>query len=247
MTHGSDTALISQVREALITRLDQGITQLHVDTTREGVDLPESQRGLVQLVLNLSPQMLDRMSLDEDALRARLSFGGVRSPCVIPWEAVYFMRSLDRFGAQVGQGELFAEFIPEALLDQYGLTMKVFQPEREQEASEDPPITQPSDYTLSKQATPSTARSEASSWIDQLEQVPSTKDLSHLWPFPLEVIQNVLDEAEEARSSNSSTPEQGNVWLEGEHTPEHGLFSLRRFKKSARSEDLKSNPSTDIE
>ena len=228
-------------RAVLEEKVTQGITQLHVDSTVEGVELPEHQLGLIQLVLNLSPKLLDRMSFDQDALRVILSFGGVKSNCTIPWSAIYFMRSLNRFGEQIGDGTLFAESIPEALLEQYGLTIRVV--EHKDQRDEEPPITRPYSpqsspeeqvQTTGISSSEGSEKDEHSTWLNQLEKIDTRALHSHAWPLPLEEINT----SQASSSSHQHAPEDDslddhppryNAWLEGEHTPERGLFSLRQY------------------
>lgn len=97
-----------QLVEAL---LDKGMTLVALDGRAAGIDLPDHLRGDPQVRLNLSYRFGLPIELDDDGVRATLTFGGVPHDCVIPWPAIYLAHS------HVTEEQfLFLADVPDALL-----------------------------------------------------------------------------------------------------------------------------------
>jgi stringent starvation protein B len=70
--------------------LEQGVTALHLDPRREGVDVPPWLRDQPWLVLNYSYRYgIADLRWDDDAVCASLSFARQPYPCRVPWSAVF--------------------------------------------------------------------------------------------------------------------------------------------------------------
>jgi stringent starvation protein B len=96
-------------RTVVDAMLQDGPVLLHLDPRRDGVDVPEGFLTDARLVLRigrrLSPPIPD-LEVDEDGVRATLTFRSVPHSCTIPWRAVFAVVSED------GQGLVFAEDVP---------------------------------------------------------------------------------------------------------------------------------------
>lgn len=98
-------------RELLETLLDKGMTLVALDGGAAGVDLPERLLGDPQVRLNLSYRFGLPIELDDEGVRARLTFAGVPHDCKIPWGAIYLAHS------HVSEEQyLFLADVPDALL-----------------------------------------------------------------------------------------------------------------------------------
>ena len=77
-------------RRLLIELLDSGMVTVQLDPRRDGVDVPTAHKSSAALTLNLSDAFnLDTFDVGAFAIRANLSFGGVRHLCVLPYNAIY--------------------------------------------------------------------------------------------------------------------------------------------------------------
>jgi stringent starvation protein B len=89
--------------------LQDGAVLLHLDARREEVDVPSPHEGDPKLVLRigygLTPVIPD-LVVDEDGVRATLTFRGMPHLCVVPWAAVYAVVSED------GRGLVWPEDVP---------------------------------------------------------------------------------------------------------------------------------------
>ncbi|HEY3353479.1 MAG TPA: ClpXP protease specificity-enhancing factor SspB [Polyangia bacterium] len=96
-------------RTVVDTMLKDGPVLVHLDPRRGGVDVPAAFHADPRLVLRighrLTPPITD-LEIDEDGVRATLSFRAVPHHCVIPWSAVFAVVGED------GQGLVFAEDVP---------------------------------------------------------------------------------------------------------------------------------------
>jgi hypothetical protein len=82
-------------RRMLEKLLDEGVVMVHLDSRREGVDVPPHLRGQPSVALNLSRRYgLDVFDVGPDAVLASLSFQGRRYTCRLPWPAIFLMTSL---------------------------------------------------------------------------------------------------------------------------------------------------------
>lgn len=95
-----------EVAEAL---LERGSVFVHLDPRHEGVSIPAWLRKQPQVVLQVGLDMpipIPDLEIDEDGVRATLSFN--RSPhwCIVPWEAVFALVGED------GRGRVFLDSMP---------------------------------------------------------------------------------------------------------------------------------------
>lgn len=98
-------------RERLGELLDRGLVSIQLDPRRPGVVVPERFRAQPALTLNLSRRFrAPDLTLAHDAVRVTLSFGGVRTPCELPWSSIFAMVS----GVD-DEGFLFTDAIPAEL------------------------------------------------------------------------------------------------------------------------------------
>ena len=83
-----------QKLEAFSKLIELGMTMVTVDSRRPGVVVPPIHQGELQLNLNFSLRFgIEDFNYDDDDVRASLSFGGVPHLCILPWSAVYMIRS----------------------------------------------------------------------------------------------------------------------------------------------------------
>jgi stringent starvation protein B len=91
----SDDTRSGEKKQRLLTALDQGLTQIHLDARRAGVLVPERYRSDHHLVLNLSYKFdPPDLAVSDWGVRQTLSFGGQRFTVAAPWSAVYAVASL---------------------------------------------------------------------------------------------------------------------------------------------------------
>jgi stringent starvation protein B len=70
------------------------MVMVHLDARRRGVRVPQAHAENPALALNLSYRFgIPDLEIDESGVSASLSFGGNRFHCVMPWRAVFAMRS----------------------------------------------------------------------------------------------------------------------------------------------------------
>jgi stringent starvation protein B len=96
-------------QQAFLTLLQEGWTSLHLDARREGVIVPAHLKGEAHLVLqygNDLPIPITDLIVDEEGVRATLSFSRTPQPTRVPWSAVYVIANED------GRGVLYNEDIP---------------------------------------------------------------------------------------------------------------------------------------
>ncbi|MCP4498958.1 MAG: hypothetical protein GY822_03200 [Deltaproteobacteria bacterium] len=93
--------------------VEVGMVMVTLDTRRKGVQVPARFRNDLQLHLNFSHRFgIDDFLYDEQGVQASLSFHGRALRCVVPWTAVYMMRShVDQAVA------IFPEDLPEEMQD----------------------------------------------------------------------------------------------------------------------------------
>lgn len=96
-------------REVLGKLLQDGPVLLHLDSRRDGVEVPDGHRGDPKLVLRvgygLSPPIPD-LTVDADGVQATLAFRGTPHRCRIPWPAVYALVAED------GRGLVWPDDVP---------------------------------------------------------------------------------------------------------------------------------------
>lgn len=252
MSDNTDNIELSKRKRAeLESRLEHGLVQVRLNSTVDGVSLPEFLMYRVQVTLNLSYAFRAKVFvIGEDGVQVTLSFSGEPFLCILPWDCLYFMQSLDQKRNPSGRPELFVESIPEPVLAHYGLSMQIIGDDDEDE--EDLPLTRP--ILMEDLDNPEEIHqvlSELKDWAQSLEKI-DTKDRDHKWPFPLEVIYEVVEglESQHIVTEESDTSEaahqrqltKAQEEQEGEHTPEKGIISLIRFQRERQ--DTKSDEYT---
>jgi stringent starvation protein B len=96
-------------QQAFLALLKEGSTSLHLDARRAGVSVPEAFRGDAHLMLQYGYELaipIPDLEVDDDGVRATLSFSRTPHTTVIPWAAVYAIASVD------GRGVLYPEDVP---------------------------------------------------------------------------------------------------------------------------------------
>jgi len=96
-------------QQAFLALLKEGWTSLHLDARRASVLVPESFRNEAHLILQYGhdlPIPIPDLEIDEDGVRATLSFSRTAHRTSIPWTAVYAVTGVD------GRGVLFDEDVP---------------------------------------------------------------------------------------------------------------------------------------
>ena len=96
-------------QQAFLALLKEGWTSLHLDARRTDVLVPESFRREAHLILQYGhdlPIPIPDLDIDQDGVRATLSFSRNAHSTYIPWSAVYAVTGAD------GRGVLFAEDVP---------------------------------------------------------------------------------------------------------------------------------------
>lgn len=97
--------------------LRAGLTEVFVDPTYPGVQLPEQFRAADSLKLNLSWNFKCFMELRDDGVHVDLSFSGQESRVVLPWNSIQGMqnRALNKAikYAPATEKSTFEDIIPE--------------------------------------------------------------------------------------------------------------------------------------
>ena len=83
---------------------------IHLDSRREGVEVPVSLRENPSLTLKLSYNFAGQTSVDEKGIAAYLKFAGTYEKCVVPWEAIWGMT------ASSNQNAFWPEDLPKELV-----------------------------------------------------------------------------------------------------------------------------------
>jgi hypothetical protein len=101
-------------REVMLTLLERSEARVHLDARRSGVVLPERllRSGNVRLDYGygLQPPIPDLL-VDDEGIRATLSFNRLPVLTFIPWPAVFLIADFD------GHGAVWKEDIPADLLE----------------------------------------------------------------------------------------------------------------------------------
>lgn len=85
----------NEKKTRLLTALESGMAQLHLDARRPGVIVPDQFKGDFHLRLNHSYRFdPPDLSINEWGVRQTLSFGGSRFTVGIPWSAIYAVAAL---------------------------------------------------------------------------------------------------------------------------------------------------------
>jgi stringent starvation protein B len=121
------SAPLPEKRSVVDAMLKDGPVLLHLDARRPGVKVPAGLADDPALVLRvgytLSPPIPD-LVVDEEGVRATLTFRGVPHGCVVPWSALFAVTN------EAGQGLVYDQDVPAEV----AARMK-----GEDEADEEPP------------------------------------------------------------------------------------------------------------
>jgi stringent starvation protein B len=91
----SDQTKLEEKKQRLLSALDQGLTQVHLDARRPGVIIPDKFKVEHHLVLNVSYRFdPPDLTVSDWGVRQTLSFGGSRFQVGLPWSAIYAVASL---------------------------------------------------------------------------------------------------------------------------------------------------------
>ena len=135
-------------RKLLLDFLSQGAVQVYVDSNVEGVKLPSHLMHQPQVAIHLSYEFGNEVFIiDDGGVTVSFSSGELKMICILPWMSIYFIQSLSEDHPRPDVSEVFLESLPHALLERYGLTMRVLR----DEPHEDIPISRPlhaSDYSV---------------------------------------------------------------------------------------------------
>jgi stringent starvation protein B len=75
--------------------VEAGKILILVDSTTDGVELPEHILGFIRVKLNLSKSFKGPLEIGERETRVTLSFGGKPYKCVLPHHAIYYVAMAD--------------------------------------------------------------------------------------------------------------------------------------------------------
>jgi stringent starvation protein B len=99
-------------REVMLALLERAEARVHLDARRPGVELPARFLGQAHLRLDygygFTPPIPD-LVIDEEGIRATLSFNRVAFATFIPWSAIYLIADFE------GNGAVWQEDIPSDL------------------------------------------------------------------------------------------------------------------------------------
>lgn len=85
----------NEKKTRLLTALESGMAQLHLDARRPGVIVPEQFKGDFHLRLNHSYRFdPPDLAVNDWGVRQTLSFGGSRFKVGVPWSAIYAVAAL---------------------------------------------------------------------------------------------------------------------------------------------------------
>jgi hypothetical protein len=104
---------VQEKRQRLEELLERGMVMVHLDATQQGVDVPDMHSESAALALNLSYRFrIPDFRVDDTGIYASLSFNRVPYPCLLPWTAIFAIRSHvdDTF-------HVWPEDVPEQLLE----------------------------------------------------------------------------------------------------------------------------------
>lgn len=83
---------------------------LHLDSRKDGVDLPTHLMGLANVTLKLSYMFQGETQHTDEAVEAYLKFGGQYYRCIVPWDAVWALSS------EEGETKLWMDALPDELV-----------------------------------------------------------------------------------------------------------------------------------
>lgn len=95
-------------KQTLLQFLVRGVTMVHLDARRPGVQVPPQFTGEAHLRLNLSYRyQIPNFEVGDAQVDATLSFGGSPFHCVLPWESIFGITS-----HAAGDGQVWPEDLP---------------------------------------------------------------------------------------------------------------------------------------
>jgi stringent starvation protein B len=97
-------------RDAFLAFYGEGWVSVHLDARRSGVKVPDEFTRNGHLVLQYGrdmPVAIPDLAVDDDGIRATLSFSRTPHSTFVPWSAVYIVACTD------GRGILYYEDVPE--------------------------------------------------------------------------------------------------------------------------------------
>jgi stringent starvation protein B len=116
-------------KDVMLALLERAEARVHLDARRPGVQLPDRFLGEAHLRLDyaygFTPPIPD-LQVDDDGIRATLSFGHQPFATVVPWSAVYLITDFD------GNGAVWQEDLPADLMASMPATAEPSQPTSEQ-------------------------------------------------------------------------------------------------------------------
>lgn len=215
-------ALAHRKRLSLERALSFGLTEIHVNSAIEGVQLPAHLMRQPQVILNLSYKFrCEIFDIDERGIQVTLSFGGQVSLCVLPWASLYMIRQVSADSPE-GEGELFLESLPSAIARHLGLAPELMTPHRaEPERAE----------VLKESRLNDLAPVEAPTGVSTGVSV-STEDSSN----------ESNNETESSTESSTESPEEREVkqWVEGLQRISDAHLELNTPGRSRRDRELES-------
>jgi stringent starvation protein B len=102
-------------KDAFVAFLEDGWVWVHFDARRPGVQIPAGFGDNPRLVLQYGydmPVPIPDLTVEDDGIRATLSFNRVPQPTFVPWSAVYILACTD------GRGVVYLEDVPEEVVIQ---------------------------------------------------------------------------------------------------------------------------------
>lgn len=100
-------------KDAFDAFVKEGWVWVHFDARKAGVEVPEGFGDNPRLVLQYGydmPVPIPDLTVDEDGIRATLSFQRVPCPTFVPWSAVYILACTD------GRGVVYVEDVPKEVV-----------------------------------------------------------------------------------------------------------------------------------
>ena len=216
-------ALAHRKRLSLERALSFGLTEIHVNSAIEGVQLPEHLMRQPQVILNLSYKFrCEIFDIDAHGIQVTLSFGGQISLCILPWTSLYMIRQVSADNPE-GEGELFLESLPSAIARHLGLAPELITSHRaESERAE--VLKEPSlnDLAPSETSRGVSTRTSAGRLEDSLDESTS--------------------EPESSAENLSESPEEREVkqWVEGLQRVSDAHLELDTPNRSNKNRELES-------
>lgn len=103
------SAPLPEKRSVVDAMLKDGPVLLHLDARRPGVRVPQGLADDPALVLRIGYQLapaIPDLTVDDEGVRATLTFRGVPHACVVPWSALFAVTN------EAGQGLVYDKDVP---------------------------------------------------------------------------------------------------------------------------------------